>query len=77
MRRRPNPYRVLAHALDVGDTRLIELLQARLGRCGRTVAIAAVSPTVAQPPGSHAPEAGAEAVVERLLALLSPGRSPD
>jgi hypothetical protein len=30
MRSRPNPYRVLAHALDSGDARLAELLATRL-----------------------------------------------
>jgi hypothetical protein len=32
MRRPVNPYRVVAHALDVGDRRLAALLLARLGR---------------------------------------------
>ena len=31
----PNPYRVLAHAIDAGDTRLAELLTARLLRVDR------------------------------------------
>jgi hypothetical protein len=30
MGRRPNPYRVLAHAIDAGDRRLAALLAARL-----------------------------------------------
>jgi hypothetical protein len=30
MRRRPNPHRVLAHAIECGDTRLAALLAARL-----------------------------------------------
>ena len=35
MHRRPNPYRVLAHAIDAGDIRLAELLTARLLRVDR------------------------------------------
>jgi len=56
MRHRPNPYRVLAFALDVGDHRLAELLTQRLFACGRA--------------STAAPGPAAEATVERLLALL-------
>ena len=35
MSRPPNPYRVLAHAIDAGDARLAELLTARLLRVDR------------------------------------------
>jgi hypothetical protein len=55
MWRRPNPYRVLAHALDVGDRRLAELLVLRLAGSSR---------------GSARSRAPAQAAVERLVALL-------
>jgi hypothetical protein len=55
MRRRPNPYRVLAHALDVGDRRLAEVL---------TLQLAGVDLSGA------GPAAAAEATVERLMMLL-------
>lgn len=73
MRRRPNPYRVLAHALDVGDARLVELLQARL--IGQVGSVAAAGAPGAPPPSASAPSPlapGAEAAVERLLSLLDP-----
>ena len=38
MRRPPNPYRVLAHAIDAGDRQLATLLSARLARRPRTAA---------------------------------------
>lgn len=57
MRRRPNPYRVLAHAVDVGDLRLTELLVLRLSARGHIGAW---------------PTAPAEAAVERLMTLLLP-----
>ena len=38
MGRPPNPYRVLAHALDVGDLRLAEVLSFHLTEAGRTAA---------------------------------------
>ncbi len=38
MRRPPNPYRVLAHALDAGDRGLAEVLTLRLARVGGSVA---------------------------------------
>jgi hypothetical protein len=61
MWRRPNPYRVLAHALDVGDRRLAELLALRLGGTGfdRTGSTTA-----------------AQAAVERLVALLPLTEAP-
>lgn len=55
MRRPPNPYRVLAHALDVGDHRLAEVLTLRLSGVGASVFRSA-------PAG--------EATVERLMRLL-------
>ena len=39
MYRPPNPYRVLAHAIDAGDARLAELLTARLLRVDRRRAV--------------------------------------
>ena len=41
MHRRPNPYRVLAHAIDAGDARLAELLAARLLRVDRRRSVGA------------------------------------
>lgn len=69
MRRRPNPYRVLAHALDVGDGRLAELLAARLMR---------PEPAAAPAPGPVPVRStpAAEAAVERLLDLLALLRTP-
>jgi len=55
MRRPPNPYRVLAHALDVGDRHLAEALTFRLTRVGVS---------------DHRQGAAAEATVERLMTLL-------
>ena len=77
MRRRANPYRVLAHALDVGDMHLVELLLARLSGNGGAVAVEA-APAISRPaPRTRAPAPGAEAAVERLLALLALTRSAD
>jgi len=59
MRRRPNPYRVLAHAVDVGDLRLVELLALHLSPRGS---------------GHPWPSAPAEAAIERLMTLLSLSR---
>ncbi len=55
MRRPPNPYRVLAHALDFGDRRLAEALTCRLAGVGLSGSL---------------PGAVAEATVERLMTLL-------
>jgi hypothetical protein len=55
MRRPPNPYRVLAHALDVGDRRLAEALTFRLAAVGLS---------------GPRQGAAAEATVERLNAAL-------
>ena len=60
MRRRPNPYRVLAHALDVGDLRLAEVLTLRL------------TGTALPWRGSAS---AAEAAVERLMTLLAVSRA--
>jgi len=54
MRRPPNPYRVLAHALDAGDRRLAEVLTLRLARVGL----------------SGSGSVAAEATVDRLMKLL-------
>lgn len=67
MRRRPNPYRVLAHALDAGDRRLAELLRLRL-EAPRPPFVAFESSQPSRP--------AAETVVERLLALLPVSRAP-
>ena len=60
MRCRPNPYRVLAHALDAGDLRLAELLALRLTGMGLVGAGSAPA---------------AEAAVERLMMLLRVSRA--
>ena len=60
MRRRPNPYRVLAHALDVGDLRLAEALTLRLTGVRVT---------------SQRSAAAAEAAVERLMTMLGVSRA--
>lgn len=56
MRRRPNPYRVLAYAIDVGDVRLAEVLALRLG--------------TRNPLTRTGPALAAEGAVERLMRLL-------
>ncbi|MEJ7655580.1 MAG: hypothetical protein WKF33_00930 [Thermoleophilaceae bacterium] len=61
MWRRPNPYRVLAHALDVGDLRLAELLALRLTEASR---------------GGTPSTAAAQVAVERLVALLPLTEAP-
>jgi hypothetical protein len=61
MWRRPNPYRVLAHALDVGDLRLAELLALRLTEASR---------------GGTRSTAAAQVAVERLVALLPLTETP-
>ena len=61
MWRRPNPYRVLAHALDVGDRRLAELLALRLSGASRPTARST---------------AAAQTAVERLIALLPRTEAP-
>lgn len=61
MWRRPNPYRVLAHALDVGDRRLAELLALRLGGTSFDRTASTTAP---------------QAAVERLVALLALTEAP-
>ncbi len=60
MRRRPNPYRVLAHAIDVGDVHLAELLAQRLSG----------------PPVGGNPLPAAAAAVERLMRFLALTHAP-